>query len=153
MRAKLEETGGLLAGEQSGHIYIKERWYGFDDGVYAAARLMEILSIEAVPVSSAFAEYAPALATPLLKLETPQGKDDQVVEYFRGKGNFSGADIVDMDGLRVEYSEAWGLIRASNTESALVFRFEASSNEALNKIQDQFRALLEEAAPELAAPF
>ncbi|WP_172649461.1 phosphomannomutase/phosphoglucomutase [Thiolapillus brandeum] len=153
MREKLEETGGLLAGEQSGHIYIKERWYGFDDGVYAAARLMEILSIEAVPVSSAFAEYAPALATPLIKLETPQGKDDQVVEYFRSKGNFSDADIVDMDGLRVEYSEAWGLIRASNTESALVFRFEASSNEALSRIQDQFRALLKEAAPELPAPF
>ncbi len=153
MRTKLEETGGLLAGEQSGHIYIKERWYGFDDGVYAAARLMEILSIEAVPVSTAFAEYAPALATPLIKLETPQGKDAQIIEYFRSAGNFSEADIVDIDGLRVEYSEAWGLIRTSNTESAVVFRFEASSEEALKKIQDQFRALLKEVAPELPAPF
>ncbi|WP_456373923.1 phosphomannomutase/phosphoglucomutase, partial [Thiolapillus sp.] len=150
---KLEETGGLLAGEQSGHIYIKERWHGFDDGLYAAARLLEILSIESVPVSAAFSEYAPALATPLLRLETPQGKEKQIVEYYRSKGNFSGADIVDMDGLRVEYSEAWGLIRASNTESALVFRFEASNNEALGKIQDQFRALFKEAAPELPAPF
>jgi phosphomannomutase/phosphoglucomutase len=153
MRDKLEETGGLLAGEQTGHIYIKERWHGFDDGVYVAARLMEILSIESVPVSSAFAEYAPALATPLLRLETPKGKEEQIVDYYRSKGNFSGADIVDMDGLRVEYSEAWGLIRASNTESALVFRFEASSEDALRKIQDEFRALLKEAAPELPTPF
>ena len=153
MRAKLEETGGLLAGEQSGHIYIKERWYGFDDGVYAVARLMEVLSIEAVPVSTAFAEYAPALATPLIKLETPQGEDAQIIEYFRNASIFSEADIVDIDGLRVEYSEAWGLIRASNTESAVVFRFEANSEEALSKIQDQFRALLKEAAPELPVPF
>jgi len=153
IRDKLEETGGLLAGEQSGHIYIKERWHGFDDGLYAAARLMEILSIESVPVSSAFAEYSPALATPLIRLETPQGKAGQIVDYFRGKGDFADADIMDMDGLRVEYSEAWGLVRPSNTESALVFRFEASSDEALERIKNQFRALLKEAAPELAAPF
>ncbi|WP_457673521.1 phosphomannomutase/phosphoglucomutase, partial [Thiolapillus sp.] len=146
MRDKLEETGGLLAGEQSGHVYIKERWHGFDDGIYVAARLMEILSIESVPLSTAFAEYAPALATPLIRLETPQGKAEQVVEYFRSKGNFMDADIVDMDGLRVEYSEAWGLVRASNTEAALVFRFEAGNDQALARIKDQFRALLKEAA-------
>ncbi len=153
MRDKLEETGGLLAGEQTGHIYIKERWHGFDDGLYAAARLMEIISIESVPVSSAFAEYSPAQATSLIRLETPRGKAGQIVDYFRSKGNFADADIMDMDGLRVEYSEAWGLVRASNTESALVFRFEASSNEALERVKNQFRALLKEAAPELPAPF
>ncbi len=153
MRDKLEETGGLLAGEQTGHIYIKERWHGFDDGLYAAARLMEIISIESVPVSSAFAEYPPALATPLIRLETPAGKAGRIVEYFRNKGNFADADIMDMDGLRVEYSEAWGLVRASNTESALVFRFEASSDEALERVKSQFRDLLREAAPELSAPF
>ncbi len=153
MRAKLEETGGLLAGEQTGHIYIAERWHGFDDGLYAAARIMEIVSIESVPVSSAFAEYSPAKATPLIRLETPRGKAGQIVDYFRNKGNFADADIMDMDGLRAEYSEAWGLVRASNTESALVFRFEASSDEALERVKNQFRALLKEAAPELPAPF
>ncbi len=153
MREKLEETGGLLAGEQTGHVYITERWHGFDDGLYAAARIMEIVSIESVPVSSAFAAYSPAKATPLIRLETPQGKAEQIIDYFRSKGNFADADIMEMDGLRVEYSEAWGLVRASNTESAVKFRFEASSDDALEHVKNQFRALLREAAPELPPPF
>lgn len=153
MQHKLTETGGMLAGEMSGHIYIQERWYGFDDGLYAAARLLEVLSLESVPVSEAFAEYESAFSTPLMQVETPEGRAEQIVSAVYHMGGFDDADVVDLDGLRVEYTEAWGLVRASNTQPALVFRFEASNEEALVEIQDRFRTLLTKAAPELPLPF
>ncbi len=153
LQHKLAETGGMLAGEMSGHIYIQERWYGFDDGLYAAARLLEILSLEAVPVSEAFAEYKSAFATPLMRVETPEGRAEQIVSAMYHMGDFEDADVVDLDGLRVEYAEAWGLARASHTQPALVFRFEAGNEEAMADIQDRFRTLLTKVAPELPLPF
>ncbi len=153
MQQKLRETGGMLAGEMSGHIYIQERWYGFDDGLYTAARLLEILSLESVPVSEAFAEYKSEFSTPLMQVETPEGRAEQVVAAMCQLGDFAGADTVDLDGLRVEYTEAWGLVRASHTQPALIFRFEATSEEALAEIQDNFRTLLAQVAPELPLPF
>ncbi len=153
LQQKLRETGGMLAGEMSGHIYIQERWYGFDDGLYAAARLLEILSLETTPVSEVFSEYQSEFVTSLLRVEMPEGRAQQIVAAVQQVGEFDGADVVDLDGLRVEYAESWGLIRASNTESALIFRFEASNAEALESIQDKFRSLLATVAPELALPF
>jgi phosphomannomutase/phosphoglucomutase len=153
LQQKLRETGGMLAGEMSGHIYIQERWYGFDDGMYAAARLLEILSLETTPVSETFNEYQSEFVTPLMQIETPEGRARQIVAAVQQVGEFEGADIVDLDGVRVEYAESWGLIRSSNTQSALIFRFEASNAEALDDIQGKFRMLLSDVAPELALPF
>ncbi len=153
LQHKLAETGGVLAGEMSGHIYIQERWYGFDDGLYAAARLLEMLSLESIPVSEAFADYQSAFSTPLMQVETPQGRAEQIISAMRVHGDFTGADIVELDGLRVEYTEAWGLARASKTQPGLVFRFEASNEEALAEIEDRFRTLLGQVAPELPLPF
>ncbi len=153
LQAKLMETGGMLAGEMSGHIYIQERWYGFDDGLYTAARLLEILSLESAPVSEAFAEYRSEFATPLMQVETPEGRAEQIVAAMRQHGDFTGADVVELDGLRVEYTEAWGLVRPSHTQPALIFRFEASNEEALAEIENRFRTLLEQVAPELPLPF
>ena len=154
IQAKLKESNGLLAGEMSGHIYIKDRWYGFDDGMYVAARLLEIFSLDSASVSSVFDAFSSDLvATPLLMLDVPEGKADQVISIISREGDFGEADVIDLDGLRVEYEHAWGLIRSSTTRSALVFRFEARDEAALAEIQERFRQLLGRAAPELQPPF
>ncbi|WP_457669279.1 phosphomannomutase/phosphoglucomutase [Thiolapillus sp.] len=153
LQQKLMETAGMLAGEMSGHIYIQERWFGFDDGMYAAARLLEILALESMPVSEAFAEYHSAFSTPLLQVDTPPGRARQIVASIKHQGDFGDADVVDLDGIRVEYGDSWGLARASNTGPSLILRFEASNEEALLQIQDKFRTLLTRIAPELPLPF
>lgn len=153
LQHKLAETGGVLAGEMSGHIYIQERWYGFDDGLYAAARLLEMLSLESTPVSEAFTDYQSTFSTPLLQVETPQGRAEQIISAMRVHGDFSDADVVELDGLRVEFTEAWGLARAAKTQPGLVFRFEASNEEGLAEIEERFRTLLGKVAPELPLPF
>ncbi|HID46236.1 MAG TPA: phosphomannomutase/phosphoglucomutase [Chromatiaceae bacterium] len=153
LQEKLMETSGMLAGEMSGHIYIQERWFGFDDGIYAAARLLEILALESTPVSEAFAEYHSEFSTSLLQLVTPPGRARQIVAAMKHQGEFGEADVVDLDGLRVEYGDSWGLARASKTQPALILRFEASSKEALEEIQSRFRTLLTQIAPELPLPF
>jgi len=153
IRSKLRESHGLLGGELSGHIYINDRWYGFDDGIYTMARLLELFSLDAVPVSEIFRPYAKTRATPLLILETPPGKAEQVVDRMKREGDFGDADIIDLDGLRVEFERAWGLVRASSTRPALVFRFEAVDDEALAEVQQAFRNLLRQVAPELQPPF
>ena len=154
IQAKLKESQGLLAGEFSGHIYIKDRWYGFDDAFYTAARVLELISLDAASVSAFFEAYGTGMvATPLLALETPPGKAEEVVRQITVKGEFDDADVIDLDGLRLEYEKAWGLVRASHTRPALLFRFEAQDEAALAEVQQRFRDLLRDAAPELQAPF
>ena len=154
IQAKLKESSGLLAGEMSGHMYIRDRWYGFDDGMYVAARLLEIFSLDSAAVSTVFEAFSSdLLATPLLVLDVPEGKAEQVISIISREGDFGEADVIDLDGLRMEYEQAWGLIRSSNTRSALVFRFEARDEAAMAEIQDRFRRFLERAAPELQPPF
>ena len=154
IQAKLKESHGLLAGEFSGHIYINDRWYGFDDALYTAARLLELFSLNATPVSGFFEAFdTGTVATPLLVLETPAGKAEQVVRIISREGDFGDADVIDLDGLRVEFEKAWGLVRASRTRPALVFRFEAQDETALAEVKETFRDLLKRAAPELEAPF
>ncbi len=154
IQAKLKESNGLLAGEMFGHIYIKDRWYGFDDGMYVAARLLEIFSLDSAAVSTVFEAFSlDLLATSLLVLDVPEGKAEQVISIISREGDFGEADVIDLDGLRLEYEQAWGLIRSSNTRSALVFRFEARDETAMVEIQDRFRRFLERAAPELQPPF
>ncbi|MCG8428102.1 MAG: phosphomannomutase/phosphoglucomutase, partial [Chromatiales bacterium] len=151
MKAKMRETGALLAGELSGHFFFKERWYGFDDGLYSAVRLLEVLSAEVVQSAEVFMELPDAVATHELIMPIEQA--EQVMQAFMGQASFPEAKIIDIDGVRAEFKDGWGLLRASNTQSALVFRFEADSKESLERIQTLFRDQLQVIAPQATPPF
>jgi phosphomannomutase/phosphoglucomutase len=153
IKLKMKETGALLAGEMSGHTFFKERWYGFDDGLYAGARLLEILSRHADP-SAALEALPESVSTPELNVacdsETPHALIAKVAET----ATFPGAiDVIRIDGLRVEYADGFGLARASNTTPVIVLRFEADTEPALRRIQGEFRRVLAASAPGLALPF
>jgi phosphomannomutase/phosphoglucomutase len=149
MKAKMRETGALLAGEMSGHIFFAERWYGFDDGLYAAARLLEILGIEDRHSDEVFEDFPEDLSTPELNIEVTEASKFGIVERLSAQGDFGDGNISTIDGVRVEYGDGWGLCRASNTTPALVLRFEAESEEALERIKAVFREQLRQVAPEL----
>ena len=153
VKAKLRETGSPLAGEMSGHVFFKERWFGFDDGLYAGARMLEILSragdanapLKALPDSS---------STPELNIGMKEGEPLALIEDLRRDAHFEGArEIITIDGLRVEYADGFGLARSSNTTPVVVLRFEADNRAALDRIQADFRRVLEAARPGLALPF
>ncbi|MDO8927151.1 MAG: phosphomannomutase/phosphoglucomutase [Sideroxyarcus sp.] len=153
VKAKMKETGALLAGEMSGHVFFKERWYGFDDGLYAGARLLEILS--KVADSNATLNALPdAVCTPELHIHTAEGVNHSLIARLQKEARFSDAkDIITIDGLRVEYADGFGLMRPSNTTPVIVLRFEADDAAALERIQDDFRKILLGAAPDLTLPF
>ncbi|KAF1052907.1 MAG: Phosphomannomutase/phosphoglucomutase [Burkholderia gladioli] len=153
VKAKLRETGAPLAGEMSGHVFFKDRWYGFDDGLYTGARLLEILARETDP--SALLNGLPnAESTPELQLKLEEGENVALIEKLRANAKFDGADeIVTIDGLRVEYPDGFGLARSSNTTPVVVLRFEANTAEALARIQDDFRRALTTAKPDAKLPF
>ncbi|MDI9244123.1 phosphomannomutase/phosphoglucomutase [Marinobacter sp. CHS3-4] len=153
MKAKMKETGALLAGEMSGHIFFGERWLGFDDGLYSAARLLEILGIEDRHSDEVFDEFPDDISTPELNVEVTEENKFQIVEQLAQKGDFGDASVSDIDGIRVEFSDGWGLCRASNTTPVLVLRFEAETEEALERIKTVFREQLSRAAPDLVADF
>jgi phosphomannomutase/phosphoglucomutase len=149
----LQETGAPLAGEMSGHIFFKERWYGFDDGLYAGARLLEILSRHENPGKTLEA-LPDAVSTPELHLKLAEGENYLLMEKLRQSARFEGArEIITIDGLRVEYADGFGLARPSNTTPVIVLRFEAETADALKRIQDAFRAVLRAAKPDAALPF
>ncbi|ALM85875.1 phosphomannomutase/phosphoglucomutase [Bordetella sp. N] len=153
VKAKLAETGAPLAGEMSGHIFFKERWFGFDDGLYTGARLLEIVSRDANP--SAVLEALPqAISTPELKLEMEEGEPFALVKALQEKGKFDGAiNVVTIDGVRAEYADGFGLARPSNTTPVVVLRFEADNDAALKRIQDDFRKQLQLLKPDVKLPF
>ncbi|RCS57399.1 phosphomannomutase/phosphoglucomutase [Parvibium lacunae] len=153
VKAKLKETGAPLAGEMSGHIFFKERWYGFDDGLYAGARLLEILSRSADP--SALLNALPnSTSTPELQICLAEGENVALIDALRAQAAFPSAQtIVTIDGLRVEYADGFGLIRASNTTPVAVLRFEADHDVALQRIQQEFRQALQTVQPDLPLPF
>jgi phosphomannomutase/phosphoglucomutase len=153
IKAKLKESGALLAGEMSGHIFFKERWYGFDDALYTAARLLEILARDGRPVDAVFDELPDSVNTPELKLHTAEGEHHPLVDRLIAAADFPDATITTIDGLRVDFADGFGLVRASNTTPCLVFRFEADDAEGLARIQADFRALVHSAAPEAELPF
>jgi len=153
IKAKMKETGALLAGEQSGHIFFKERWYGFDDGLYAAARLLEILSNEMAKSAEVFAELPESISTPELTLDMADNVKFDFIETLISEGDFSGGKVTDIDGLRIDYSTGWGLVRASNTTPCLVLRFEAETDQDLVNIQAVFRQQLLRFDPDLKLPF
>ncbi len=153
VKAKLAETGAPLAGEMSGHIFFKERWYGFDDGLYTGARLLEIVSRQTDP-SSALDALPQALSTPELKVKMQEGEPFRVVKALQEQGNFPGVTrVVTIDGVRAEYPDGFGLARPSNTTPVIVLRFEADNQKALNRIQETFRVQLLRFAPKAELPF
>jgi phosphomannomutase/phosphoglucomutase len=153
IKAKMKETGAALAGEMSGHTFFGERWYGFDDGLYAGARLLEILSRDADP--GAVLERLPdALSTPELNIACSEGEQHRLVAQLQRSAHFATAsEVVTIDGLRVEYADGFGLARASNTTPVIVLRFEADDAAALARIQREFREVLEPAMPGVVLPF
>jgi phosphomannomutase/phosphoglucomutase len=154
IKSKLKETGAPLAGEMSGHIFFGERWYGFDDGTYTAARLLEILSASADP--SAVLDALPtSFATPELNVACAEGEPAEVVARLRAEAKFPGAkEVVTIDGVRVEYDDGFGLVRASNTTPVLVLRFEGTTQESLRRIERDCMAALRAVKPdaEVQAP-
>ena len=153
IKAKLHETGAALAGEMSGHIFFKERWYGFDDGLYTGARLLELLSKKSQTPHSVFAALPNPLNTPELRLELEEGQQHMLIEDLVERANFPDATVHTIDGLRAEYSNGFGLVRASNTTPTVILRFEAASEKILHNIQEQFRELFKQVRPELRLPF
>jgi phosphomannomutase/phosphoglucomutase len=153
MKAKMRETGALLGGEFSGHYYIKERWYGFDDGIYAAARLLELLSVDMRAFSEIVEELPTSEATAELHLPVPLDRQVEVMQTLQAKARFPDAKLIDIDGLRVEFAGGWGLVRASDTEPAISFRFEANDRATLDEIKAKFRKVMSEAVPDLVPPF
>ena len=153
IKAKLKETGAPLAGEMSGHIFFNDRWYGFDDALYAGSRLLELLS--AVKDPSAELEGLPnATSTPELHLKTAEGENFSLVERLKSEAKFSAArEVITIDGVRVEYADGFGLARPSNTTPVVVLRFEADSPQALSRIQEDFRAALLAVKPDAKLPF
>ncbi len=159
VKAKMRETGALLAGEMSGHVFFKERWYGFDDGLYSGARLLEILSRVNDP-SALLNSLPDAFCTPELHIHTAEGENHALIaqlqqsEKYGGAAMFPGAkEIITLDGLRVEYADGFGLARPSNTTPVIVLRFEADNEAALQRIQNDFRRIFQQLAPHLKLPF
>ncbi len=150
MKAKLKETGALLAGEFSGHICFGERWYGFDDALYSAARLLEIVGGESKKVSKLFEEFPVTFATPEIKVNTTESAKFVVMEKLAKEGNFGDGTVTTIDGIRVDYPDGWGLVRPSNTSPVLTLRFEADGQAALDRIQRVFREQLKKIDPKLA---
>jgi phosphomannomutase/phosphoglucomutase len=153
IKAKMKEIGAELAGEMSGHTFFKERWYGFDDGLYAGARLLEILSAHDNP--SAVLDAIPdALSTPELSIQCAEGEHHALVAQLGMSAQFPGAtDVIRIDGLRVEYPDGFGLARGSNTTPVVVLRFEADTPEAMERIKGEFRRVLRATKPGVQLPF
>lgn len=142
IKARMKETGALLAGEMSGHIFFKERWLGFDDGLYAAARLLEILAAQNLDADAFFSQYPQDLSTPEINVEVTDENKFDLVQRLAQEGDFGDGQKTTLDGIRVDYEDGWGLCRASNTTPVLVLRFEGKTPEALARISDTFRAAL-----------
>ncbi|MCP3728236.1 phosphomannomutase/phosphoglucomutase [Paraburkholderia sp. CNPSo 3272] len=153
VKAKLRETGAPLAGEMSGHVFFKDRWYGFDDGLYTGARLLEILSRVADP-SKLLNDLPNSHATPELQLKLEEGENFELIGKLQKNAKFTGADeVITIDGLRVEYPDGFGLARSSNTTPVVVMRFEADNDAALARIQADFKRVILAEKPDAKLPF
>jgi len=153
IKAKMEETGALLAGELSGHIFFKERWFGFDDALYAGARLLEVLSLDHRTSARVFSALPESVATPELRVTVREGEQGRIMERLAAGAKFPGARLTTIDGVRADFGDGWGLVRASNTTPCLILRFEADDAEALRRIQELFRRELLRIEPSLELPF
>lgn len=153
IKGKLKETGALLAGEMSGHIFFKERWYGFDDGLYAGARLLELLSHHA-DIDAVLHAIPDAISTPELQIRLKEGENYAIIAQLQNTARFDSPErIITTDGLRVEYKDGFGLARSSNTMPVIVLRFEADNETALKRIQDDFRRVILQAKADAVLPY
>ncbi len=153
IKAKIKETNAALAGEMSGHFFFNERWFGFDDGIYAAARLLEIIDHQDRPADEIFEELPNSISTPELKCHTKEGENYAFMEKFQKAAQFPDANITTIDGIRADFADGWGLVRCSNTTPCLVLRFDADNEEALEKIKEEFRAQILAVDDSLTLPF
>ncbi len=153
IKGKLKETGALLAGEMSGHIFFKERWYGFDDGIYAGARLLELLSQQA-DINATLHAIPDAINTPELQIRLKEGENYALIAQLQKTARFDNPErVITIDGLRVEYQDGFGLARSSNTTPVIVLRFEADNTAALKRIQEDFRKVILQAKPDVILPY
>ena len=146
IKNKMAELNAPLAGELSGHIFFKERWYGFDDAIYAAARLLEIITNTKAKSEEIFAEMPGGVSTPELRVKLPEEAHETFMQRLKDNVDFPDAQVIDTDGVRIEFQDGWGLIRPSNTSPYLTLRFEADNRGALERIQGEFRRLLQTVA-------
>jgi phosphomannomutase / phosphoglucomutase len=153
IKAKLLETQALLAGEMSGHIFFKDRWFGFDDAIYAGARLLEILSLHSGNINELFLALPNSVNTSELKIKVAENEKNALMQAIIKQANFSNAEVVTLDGLRINFENGWGLVRPSNTTPCLVLRFEADNESVMAKIQQLFRTLLLSVNPQWVLPF
>ena len=153
IKAKIKETGALLAGEMSGHIFIKERWFGFDDALYAGARLLEILGKDTRTSTEVFASLPDSINTPELNVQMQEGEPPVFISKLMEAAHFEGATVSTIDGLRADFDDGWGLVRASNTTPVLVLRFEADNDAALMRIMGEFRRVMQQVDADLVLPF
>ena len=151
IKQQMKACGAQLAGEMSGHIFFKERWFGFDDGLYSAARLLEILTAREDSAEAIFKAYPEDISTPEINIEVRDDNKFTIVEALQ-KLTFEGGQTSHIDGVRVDYADGWGLVRASNTTPVLVLRFEAETDAALNRIRDAFQARLHQVDASLMIP-
>ena len=154
IKNKMKETGALLAGEMSGHIFFKERWFGFDDGLYSAARMLEILAADSRPVSEIFNNLPNDVSTPEITVTLEEdGAQHEFIKKFIDQSNFTDAKLSTIDGVRADFDYGWGLVRASNTTPSLVIRFEAESEEKLEQLKDNFRSQIHSVDSSINLPF
>lgn len=154
IKAKMFETGALLAAEMSGHIFFKDRWYGFDDAIYTAARFIEILSQDNQTSAQMLAKFPELVSTPELNITVTEESKFEIMQNLLKNAAFSQpSKIITIDGMRVEFTDGWGLVRPSNTTPKLVVRFEAVNDKVLTDIKGEFRAALLKVAPNLTLPF
>jgi phosphomannomutase/phosphoglucomutase len=153
MKANLKETGAKLAGEMSGHIFFNDRWFGFDDALYSAARLIEIMSTDDRSTAEIFAQFPDSVNTPELNVGLAEGENFKFIERMFAEANFKTGKITNIDGMRVDFASGWGLVRATNTTPSLVSRFEADTQANLLSIQEQFRELMKKIKPDIVLPF
>jgi phosphomannomutase/phosphoglucomutase len=153
IKSKMKETGALLAGEMSGHMFFKERWYGFDDGLYAGARLLEYLSAQD-DIDQALHQLPDAVSTPELQIKLHEGESYALIAEMQKTAKFDQPrEVITIDGLRVEYDDGFGLARASNTTPVIVLRFEGDNEAALKRIQEDFRRVILKVKPDAVLPF
>ena len=154
IKAEMKRIKAALAGEMSGHTFFAERWYGFDDGLYTGARLVEIVAGDGRPSAEIFDELPEGVSTPELKISVPEDEQQAIMERLaeQGRWEFEDANVITIDGIRVEWPDGWGLVRASNTTPVLVLRFEANDEQALGRIRQAFQGLLDKVKPGLEVP-
>ncbi|WP_305857524.1 phosphomannomutase/phosphoglucomutase [Balneatrix alpica] len=151
IKAKMKESGALLAGEMSGHIFFKERWFGFDDGLYSACRLLELLASHSLDAEALFHTFPEDVSTPEINIEVTDTSKFEIVSALQ-QLDYPGGNASMIDGVRVDFPDGWGLIRASNTTPVLVLRFEAENQEALERIRGLFQQRLHQVDPSLDIP-